>query len=90
MAKKKVLVFIDGPVPTASERALAEKLGTGMFRNAQQVRADDVCESCTHAAGAVPAQYRDKEGITVIEADEPAVAVEEAPAPVAKPKKHRK
>ena len=55
--KRKVLVFISGPVPTEADRALAAKLNTAMFRNADQVQPGENPEKCTHVAGAVPRNY---------------------------------
>lgn len=59
--KQKVLLFIDGPVPTEAHRLLADKLTTTKqivcFRNAQQVTDNDCVEQCSFVAGDVPKQY---------------------------------
>lgn len=68
MSKRKVLFFITGPVPTDADKALAAKLGTKMFRNAEQVVSGEKPESgTTHVAGAVPAAYRGVAGIEVLD-----------------------
>ena len=55
--KRRVLYFVDGPVPTPEDRAQATKLGTKMFRNARLAGGADPPERCDAVAGAVPPAY---------------------------------
>lgn len=59
--KKKILLFIAGPVPTVADRKLADSLADTKtivnFRNAEHVSPDDSLEKCDSVCGAVPARY---------------------------------
>ena len=53
----KILFFINGPVPTESDREQAASIsGRVMFRNAQ-FAGSEPCEQCEAVAGCVPANY---------------------------------
>jgi hypothetical protein len=80
--KKSILFFIAGAIPTAVERAAAEKLGTAKFRNVRYVD-DTAPEVADGYAGKVPQNYRDKFPGKVIEEAKTEEAPE-APAPAPK------
>ena len=69
---KVILFFIAGSIPTAAERAAAEKAGTARFRNAK-LATNDPIEKCDAVAGLVPESYKDVKGIEVLDiaAEEP-------------------
>lgn len=55
--KQKILFFINGAVPTESDKAQAASIsGRVVFRNAQFANSES-CEQCDAVAGAVPANY---------------------------------
>ena len=54
---KKVIYFINGPVPTVEQRNEAATLGA-VFRNALAIGQTDYVEKCDAVAGCVPAAYR--------------------------------
>lgn len=62
---KVTLFFIAGAIPTAAERAAAEKVGTARFRNAK-LATNDPIEKCDAVAGLVPESYKDVKGIEVL------------------------
>ena len=66
---KKILFFIDGPVPSQADLDAAEALGTRAFRNARHAGGPpkDGCK----VAGAVPASYRKASNVTVVQAPTP-------------------
>ena len=56
---RKILYFINGPVPTDEERKEAEALDA-VFRNANAAGDNDFLENCDGVAGAVPDAYKEK------------------------------
>lgn len=54
---KKILYFINGPVPTEKERLEAESMGA-IFRNAR-ANSGDYVETCDAVAGSVPDAYKE-------------------------------
>lgn len=85
MSKKIILFFIAGMIPTEAERAAAEKLGTGRFRNAK-LAANDSREQCDAVAGLVPEIYNGVKGIKVLDVKAEEPKKETVPtAPVAPP-----
>jgi hypothetical protein len=71
---KVTLFFIAGTIPTAAERAAAEKVGATRFRNAK-LAINDPIEKCDAVAGLVPESYKGVKGIEVLD-----IAVEEPKA----------
>ncbi len=63
----KKLYFIAGVAPTDAERADAKALGITAFRHAE-LASNTQIEHCDVAAGAVPASYKNVEGIQVVKA----------------------
>jgi hypothetical protein len=59
-SKRKILYFIDGPVPTQAQIDEAWDLGTSMFRNKQHFGDGDSIEHCDGVAGDPPAAYVEK------------------------------
>ena len=82
--KKSILFFIAGAIPTAAERAAAEKLGTQKFRNVRYIdsTAPEVADGY---AGLVPENYREAFPKKVIEANEEAAPAPEPVKPAATP-----
>jgi hypothetical protein len=93
-SKRRILFFIDGPVPSAADQALADTLTSTrrivMFRNAQGVgkedgpeRSDFIC-----SRGVIPPQYlvrtKSFEPAEVIDLNQPELALSEV-APSAVP-----
>jgi hypothetical protein len=67
--QQKILFFIEGAVPTPSDLAAAEALGTRCFRNARKATVPP--RDC-RVAGAVPANYAKSKNVTVVPAPQKA------------------
>lgn len=76
---KRVLFFVNGPLPTDEQRTEAEAFGPGVvFRNAALIRPDDRPEAFDDVAGEVPEIY------AVAKAEKK--PVKDVPKPKAEPK----
>lgn len=62
---KRKLYFIDGPVPSADERAEAIKLGCTAIRNVRHVQPGKL-EEAAAVAGKFPAEYKNVRGVKCI------------------------
>lgn len=62
--KKKVIWFIDGPVPSVKDHEIVDRMSSHrvqvVFRNAQQVGPKESLEECDAVGGCVPSAYSAK------------------------------